>query len=96
MEVSALLEPAKHHARIDGDDDYAAVVLMLAVAAADVLAAAEYPAPENAVDLPNDLQFAICDQVAMLFDARGGDTERPVGLSLAASRITARYRRVRA
>ena len=96
MDVSALLEPAKHHARIDGAYDDAAVVLMLAAAAADVLAAAEYVAPATSADLPDDLRFAICDQAAMLYDARGTETDRPVGLSLAAARIVARYRGVRA
>lgn len=96
MEVSTLLDTAKHHARIDGDHDDLAVVMMLAAAAADVFGAAGYPEPEDVADLPEDLRFAICDQMLMLYDARGSDTERPVGLSLAASRIVARYRGVRA
>lgn len=96
MHASALLSEAKHHARIDGDHDDASIALMLEAAAADVLAAAEYIAPDDVADLPGDLRFAICDQVAMLYDARGTDTERPVGLSMAASRIVSRYRGVRA
>lgn len=96
MHASALLPDAKHHARIDGDHDDASVALMLVAAAADVLAAAEYTAPEDVADLPEDLRFAICDQLAMLYDARGTDTDRPLGLSMAASRIVARYRGVRA
>jgi hypothetical protein len=95
MDVSDLLSDAKAHARVDHHDDDAGIVLMLSAATADVAAAAEYDLPEDANDLPADLRFAIIDQVALLFDARGGDTDRPVGLSLAASRIVARYRGVR-
>ncbi|MFC3060374.1 head-tail connector protein [Paenirhodobacter populi] len=94
MNVSALLPAAKFHARIDFADDDADLLLMLAAAAGDVAHAAEYTLPEDAGDLPDDLKLAILDQAAMLFDARGGSTERPVGLSLAASRIVARYRGV--
>lgn len=95
MNASALLSDAKHHARVDGDYDDAGIALMLAAAAADVLAAANYPTPEDVAELPDDLRFAICDQVAMLYDARGTDTDRLQGLSMAASRIVARYRGVR-
>ena len=95
MDVFDLLSDAKAHARVDHDDDDAAIMLMLSAAAADVAAAAEYDLPEDADDLPPDLRFAIIDQVALLYDARGGDPDRPVGLSLAASRIVARYRGVR-
>jgi len=95
MDVFDLLFDAKAHARVDHHDDDAGIVLMLSAAAADVAAAAEYALPEDAGDLPADLRFAIIDQVALLYDARGGDTDRPVGLSLAASRIVARYRGVR-
>ncbi|WP_374292554.1 head-tail connector protein [Paenirhodobacter enshiensis] len=91
-----LLASAKLHARIDYDDDDSVLELMLSAAAADVAAAAEYTLPETGPELPDDLRFAIIDQTVMLFDARGQDTDRPVGLSLAASRITARYRGVRA
>ena len=95
MDVFDLLSDAKAHARVDHYDDDAGIVLMLSAAAADVAAAAEYDLPEDADDLPADLRFAIIDQVALLYDARGGDSDRPVGLSLAASRIVARYRGVR-
>ena len=95
MDVFDLLSDAKAHARVDHHDDDAGIVLMLSAAAADVAAAAEYDLPEDANDLPADLRFAIIDQLALLYDARGGDTDRPIGLSLAASRIVARYRGVR-
>lgn len=95
MDVLDLLSDAKAHARVDHDDDDAGIVLMLSAAAADVAAAAEYGLPEDTNNLPADLRFAIIDQVALLYDARGGDTDRPVGLSLAANRIVARYRGVR-
>lgn len=91
-----LLTALKLHTRVDYDDDDALLTLMLSAAAADVASAAEYALPEAGTELPDDLRFAIIDQAAMLYDARGGDTERPVGLSLAASRIVARYRGVRA
>lgn len=94
--ASDLLPSVKLHARVDYDDDDALLELMLTAAAADVASAAEYTLPEAGTDLPEDLRFAIVDHAAMLYDARGTDTERPVGLSLAASRIVARYRGVRA
>ena len=94
--ASDLLPSAKLHARVDFDDDDGLLELMLSTAAADVAAAAEYTLPETGPELPDDLRFAIIDHAAMLYDARGQDTERPVGLSLAASRIVARYRGVRA
>ena len=75
--------------------DYRATGWYVSAAAADVASAAEYDMPEDANDLPADLRFAIIDQVALLYDARGCDTDRPLGLSLAASRIVARYRGVR-
>jgi uncharacterized phiE125 gp8 family phage protein len=43
--------------------------------------------------IPADLQLAVADQAARLFDVRGMD-EAAQGLSLAAARITARHRRV--
>ena len=92
--MDALLPDAKEHARVAHDDDDAALELMLEAAAQDVAFAAAYTLPEDVAELPDDLRFAIIDQAAMLYDARGGDTERPVGLSLAASRIVARYRGV--
>ncbi|RWR14315.1 head-tail connector protein [Paenirhodobacter populi] len=94
MNISALLPAAKLHARVDFPDEDDGLLLMLAAAAGDVADAAEYTLPEDAGDLPDDLKLAIIDQAAMLFDARGGSTDRPVGLSLAASRIVARYRGV--
>ena len=95
MIVFHLLSDAKAHARVDHHDDDVGLLLMLSAAAADVASAAEYDLPEAANDLPADLRFAIIDQVALLYDARGCDTDRPLGLSLAASRIVARYRGVR-
>ena len=95
MNVSDLLTAAKLHARVDHDDEDSALLLILAAAAGDVAHAAEYTLPEDADDLPDDMRLAIIDQAAMLFDARAQDTERPVGLSLAAARIVGRYRGVR-
>ncbi|MDR5650978.1 head-tail connector protein [Ruixingdingia sedimenti] len=95
MNLSDLLTAAKLHARVDHDEDDPDMLLMLAAAAGDVAHAAEYTLPALAADLPADLKLAIIDQAAMLFDARAQDTERPVGLSLAAARIVARYRGVR-
>jgi len=45
--------------------------------------------------LPADLSLAISDQAARYFDARGND-DTPQGLTMAAARICARYRRVKA
>ena len=95
MNTSDLLTDTKLHARVDGGDDDAGLLLMLAAAAGDVAHAAAYTLPASAADLPDDLRLAIIDQAAMLYDARGGDTERPAGLSMAAARIVARYRGVR-
>ncbi|ABA79384.1 hypothetical protein GQF56_06075 [Rhodobacter sphaeroides] len=89
-----LLSATKALARIDLSDEDATLELMIAAAQADVLAAAGYTLAEGA-SLPSDLAYAICDQAAMLFDARGGTEDRPMGLSLAASRIVSRYRGVR-
>lgn len=96
MDIGWLMHEAKEHARIDFNDDDATLELMLQAAVADVLGAANIPVPDTADDLPNDLRFAIIDQTAMLYDARGTATakERPLGLSLAASRIAARHRGV--
>ncbi|PTV95856.1 gp6-like head-tail connector protein [Rhodobacter aestuarii] len=93
--ASIQLSQAKLVARVDGDDEDAALMQMLEAAQGDVLAAANYTAPEDGA-LPDDLAFAIYDQCSMLYDNRGGATERdrPLGLSLAASRICARYRGV--
>ena len=93
--ANILLSEAKLHARIDHDDEDAALVLMIEAALGDVLAAANYTLPEGGT-LPADLVFAVCDQAAMLFDARGGATERdrPRGLTMAATTICARYRGV--
>lgn len=94
--ASELLSQAKTHARIDTDDEDAALLLMLATALADVAHAANVTLPGAAADLPEDLAFAACDQAAMLYDARGGATERdrPRGLTMAATTICARYRGV--
>lgn len=71
---------------------------LLAAAVADVLAAAAVAVPDDLAELPADLAFAVTDHAAMLFEARASVTtrNRPLGLSLAASRITARYRGIRA
>lgn len=95
MNTSDLLTDTKLHARVDGDDDDTGLLLMLAAAAGDVAHAAAYTLPTASADLPDDLRLAIIDQAAMLYDARGGDTERPAGLSMAAARIVSRYRGVR-
>lgn len=89
-----LLSQAKTHTRIDHTDEDAALLLLIAAAIADVSHAAGYAMPPALTQLPDDLAFAICDQVAMIYDARGAATDRPIGLSLAASRICARYRGV--
>ena len=91
--ANELLSQAKAHARIDHDDEDAAMLLMIEAALGDVLAAANVTLPEGGA-LPTDLIFAVCDQAAMLFDARGGNTERPAGLTMAARTICARYRGV--
>ena len=93
MDASALIPALKLHARIDGFDELEGLALMLATAAKDVAHAAAYELPEDVLDLPADLKFAIIDHAARLYDARGADDVRP-GLSLAASRITHRYRGV--
>ena len=56
-----------------------------------------YPAGHGmeASAIPDDLQFAVNDQASRGYDLRGPD-DAPQGLSLAASRIAARYRRVAA
>ena len=94
MTVTDLLSIAKSHARIDFDDDDAVLLLMLTTAANDVAHAAQVELPATSADLAEDLQFAVIDQAAMLFEASANSTERPVGLSMAASRIVARYRGV--
>lgn len=96
MNSAALLDDCKLHCRIDFSDDDSDLLLMLTASAADVAHAANVTLPADVVDLPDDLRFAILDQVAMLYDARGNSTDRPTGLSLAASRICARYRGVSA
>ena len=54
-----------------------------------------YPAGFGATasSIPDDLQLAIMDQAARSYDLRGAEDGKQ-GLSLAASRIAARYRRV--
>lgn len=66
---------------------------------ADVEAAAiivAYPAGygDHAVSIPQDLRYAIMDQVANTYDMRGM-VDAPQGMSLAASRIASRNRRVK-
>ena len=94
MDASALIPSLKLHARIDTDAENDGLSLMLATAAQDIAQAAAYTLPEDAMDLPADIQFAIIDHAARLYDLRGADDAKP-GLSLAASRITHRYRGVR-
>lgn len=91
-----LLTQAKLHARIDFDDDDSDMLLMLSAALGDVAHAANVTLPETLAELSDDLAFAIIDQAALLYDNRAGATERerPLGMSLAASRICARYRGV--
>ena len=91
--ASQLLIQAKAHARIDASDDDEAMLLMLEAALADVAQAAGIAVPVTVAELPADLVFAVVDQAAMLFDARGA-SDRPAGMSVAASRITARHRGV--
>lgn len=50
---------------------------------------------EDTADVPADLQLAINDHAARLYDLRGAE-DGPLGLSTAAARIVARYKRVRA
>ncbi|MCT4333787.1 hypothetical protein MU516_13025 [Paracoccus sp. YLB-12] len=54
-----------------------------------------YPAGygEEVGSIPADLQLAISDHAARLYDMRGAD-DAPQGLSIAAARIAARHRRV--
>ncbi|MTD99260.1 hypothetical protein GIY56_03045 [Paracoccus sp. YIM 132242] len=47
----------------------------------------------DAGSIPDDLALAIADQTARSYDLRGAE-DGPQGLSVAASRIAARYRRV--
>lgn len=49
---------------------------------------------DEADSIPDDLQLAIMDQAGAYYDTRA-TTDGPQGLTLAASRIAARYRRVR-
>lgn len=55
-----------------------------------------YPAGYGmeAGSIPADLQLAITDHAAMMYDVRGQDDEAVQGLSLAAARIAARHRKV--
>ena len=94
--AAELLPAAKAHARVDHDDEDGTLPAMLATALADVAHAAAYDLPATLAELPADLVFAACDQFAMLYDARGGATERdrPRGLTMAATTICARYRGV--
>ena len=93
MDVAELLTDAKEHARVAHDDDDAGLELMLEAAAQDVAFAAAFTLPDTTAELPDDLRFAIIDQAAQTYDQRGPDEGKP-GLSLAASRIVARYRGV--
>lgn len=49
---------------------------------------------EDAADLPADLRLAIADQVARMFDQRGGVHDKAPALSPHTARVIARYRRV--
>jgi hypothetical protein len=93
MDVTSLVPAFKLHARVTHSEEDAAIVLMLAAAAGDIAHAANYTLPDDVMDLPRDVEFAIIDHATKLFDARGAD-EGLAGLSLAASRIVARYRGV--
>lgn len=93
MDATELLPDAKLHTRVAHDDDDDGLALMLETAAQDVAFAAAYTLPDTTVELPEDLRFAIIDQAARTYDMRGADEGQP-GLSLAASRIAARYRGV--
>lgn len=93
MDASVLLPDLKLHGRIDHNDEDAVLELMLATAAQDVSHAASYTLPADVTELPADMRFAIIDHAAKLYDMRGPD-EGMAGLSLAASRIVARYRGV--
>ena len=94
MDASALIPALKLHARIDTDTENAGLALMLDTAAKDVAFAAAYELPDDVIDLPADITFAILDQAAKAYDQRAADEGKP-GLSLAASRIVHRYRGVR-
>lgn len=76
--TDAARNPVLHLDAVDGDD------LVIT-----------YPAGfgDTAGSIPADLALAIMDQAAAYFDQRG-PVDAPQGLSLAASRIAARYRRV--
>ena len=93
MDIADLLADTKMRARIDDTIEDDAILLLLTAAAGDVAYAASYTLPDDAVDLPDDMRFAIVDQAAKMYDQRGPDEGKP-GLSLAASRIVARYRGV--
>ena len=93
MNVNPLLAEAKDLARVVGTHEDSTVLAMLTAAAGDVLHAAGVTAPESAAELAGDLRHAICDQAAAMYDLRGDVTSRP-GLTVAASRVVARYRGV--
>jgi hypothetical protein len=96
MDVSGLVTATMLRARVDSEDDYNDLERAVQVSLLDVYGAANLDVPDEPDDIPEDLFFAITDQATMLYDARGGDTDRPLGLSLAASRIVARHRGVSA
>jgi uncharacterized phiE125 gp8 family phage protein len=56
-----------------------------------------YPASlaASAAAVPADIQMAIADQVARLYDQRGGVLDRGPALSAHSARVIARYRRAR-
>ena len=56
-----------------------------------------YPASlaASAAAVPADIQMAIADQVARLYDQRGGVFDRGPALSAHSARVIARYRRAR-
>lgn len=49
---------------------------------------------ETSADVPQDIQNAIFDQAAVLFDMRGGGDGKTNGMSPHMARVAARYRRV--
>lgn len=93
MDISGLFAEMKLHGRIDGDIEDANLVLMLDAAAGDVASRAGYTLPADLADLPKDMRFAIIDQAVAIYDDRG-DSDTMRGLTVAASRIVARYRGV--
>ncbi len=62
---------------------------MLSTVVEDVAHAANNPLPELVAKLPDDLTFAIFDQVAMLFDARALTQSAPSAMSIGGPDVSA-------